>query len=82
VSTAGELPGKLGNDVLFIARSAFVQEYHTVALLSAAILVIITGVIVVMLKGLPAMAEADKGKAHELHNDLQIGSEPAENMPL
>jgi DHA2 family multidrug resistance protein-like MFS transporter len=82
VSTAGELPGKLGSEVLFIARSAFVQEYHTVALLSAGILAIITGVIVVMLKDLPAMAEVNEGKAHELHNELQTGSEPAENMPL
>lgn len=82
VSTAGELPGKLGSNVLFIARSAFVQEYHTVALLSAGILVIITGLIIVMLKDLPAMAEVNEGKAHELHNELQTGSEPAENIPL
>ncbi|GLV54252.1 MFS transporter [Dictyobacter sp. S3.2.2.5] len=57
VSTAGNLPGKLGSDVLSIARNAFVQEYHTVALLSAGVLAIIAVVIVVMLKNLPAMAE-------------------------
>lgn len=61
VSTAGNLPGKLGSDVLSIARNAFVQEYHTVALLSAGVLTIIAVVIVVMLKGLPAMAEENEG---------------------
>jgi MFS transporter, DHA2 family, multidrug resistance protein len=61
VSTTGNLPGKLGSDVLSIARNAFVQEYHTVALLSAGMLAIIAVVIVVMLKGLPAMAEENQG---------------------
>ncbi|MBV9228394.1 MAG: MFS transporter, partial [Chloroflexi bacterium] len=61
VSTAGQLPGKLGSDVLYIARNAFVQEYHTVALLSAVMLAIIAAVIIVKLKGLPAMAEENQG---------------------
>jgi DHA2 family multidrug resistance protein-like MFS transporter len=61
VSTAGNLPGKLGSDVLFIARNAFVQEYHTVALLSAVVLAIMAVIIVVTLKGLPAMGEEKEG---------------------
>nr|WP_277988964.1 MFS transporter [Ktedonosporobacter rubrisoli] len=57
LTTAERLPGKLGSDVLFIARNAFVQEYHTLALVSAGVLAIIVVLIVVRLKGLPAMAE-------------------------
>lgn len=53
VVTAEKLPKELSGDVLHIARSAFIQEYHTVALLSAAVLVIILVVIVVKLKNLP-----------------------------
>jgi DHA2 family multidrug resistance protein-like MFS transporter len=60
VSTAGKLPGKLGSDVLYIARNAFVQEYHMVALLSAVILAIVVVVIVVKLKGLHVMAEENQ----------------------
>jgi DHA2 family multidrug resistance protein-like MFS transporter len=57
VAIAGNIPGKPGHDLLFIARNAFVQEYHTVALLSAGVLAIVAIVIVVMLKDMPAMAE-------------------------
>jgi MFS transporter, DHA2 family, multidrug resistance protein len=62
VATAWNLPGKLGSDVLSIARNAFVQEYHTVALLSAGILALIAVLIVVKLKELPAIAEKNQGE--------------------
>lgn len=57
IATAAKLPGKQGSDILFFTRNAFVQEYHTVAPLSAVVLAIMAGVIVVKLKGLKAMAE-------------------------
>jgi DHA2 family multidrug resistance protein-like MFS transporter len=57
VTTAENLPGKAGSDLLLIARNAFVQEYHAVALLSAGVLAIVAVVIVVMLRNMPAMAE-------------------------
>ncbi|MBO0793855.1 MAG: MFS transporter [Ktedonobacteraceae bacterium] len=61
VATASTLPGKLGGDILFLARNAFVQEYHTVALLSAVALAIMTVLIVIKLKNLPAMTEKNQG---------------------
>jgi len=57
VSVTEKLPSPLGSNVLHIARNAFVQEYHVVALLSAGILLVITTVIVIKLKGLPATSE-------------------------
>lgn len=62
VATTGNLPGQLGRDVLLLARNAFVQEYHTVALLSAVVLAIVAVLIVVKLKGLPAIAEEHQGE--------------------
>jgi len=56
-ATAGKLPGTLGSDVLSLARNAFVQEYHVVALLSAVVLAIMAVLIAVKLKDLPTMAE-------------------------
>lgn len=51
VDKAGDLPGQLGSEVLHIARNAFTQEYHTVALVSAIVMVIIAVVIVTKLRG-------------------------------
>ena len=55
VDTASRLPSDLSHSVLRIARGAFVQEYHTVALISAAALAVISVVIVAKLKNVPAM---------------------------
>jgi MFS transporter, DHA2 family, multidrug resistance protein len=57
VAMTQKLPGALARDVLHIARNAFVQEYHTVALLSAFTLMVISLVIVIKLKDLPAMSD-------------------------
>jgi MFS transporter, DHA2 family, multidrug resistance protein len=53
VATAQELPHSLSNTVLSNARSAFVQEYHAVALLSAVALAITAVVIIVKLRSEP-----------------------------
>ncbi|MBN9387622.1 MAG: MFS transporter [Chloroflexi bacterium] len=51
VDKAGHLPGPLGSEVLYLARNAFAQEYHTAALVSAVVMAIIAVVIVTRLKG-------------------------------
>lgn len=55
VSTAHSLPDDLRHTVLHIARTAFVQEYHIVAIISAAVLLAVAAVIVAKLRSLPAM---------------------------
>jgi DHA2 family multidrug resistance protein-like MFS transporter len=55
-----KLPAAVHDQVLHIARSAFVQEYHTVAIISAVVLAATAAVIVVRLKGLPAIGDANQ----------------------
>lgn len=57
IATTNTLPNPLGHHVLTTARNAFVQEYHIVALISAAVLAIIGLVIVIKLKSLPALGQ-------------------------
>lgn len=57
VDTARNVPGQLGQDILYFARNAFVQEYHTVALLSAAVMTVVAVVIVTKLKNVKAGGE-------------------------
>ena len=59
VSTAKELPGALGADVLHIARSAFIDAYHTIAVISAIALAVIALVIVKVLRKIPPMNDAE-----------------------
>ncbi len=58
-----KLPNPTGPDVLHIARNAFVQEYHVVAILSAVALTIISVIIVVRLRQLPVIG-AEETAAH------------------
>jgi len=62
VATATKLPHELSHNVLQTARSAFVQEYHTVAIISAIMLALTAAAIVAKLKDLPAMSSEPTDK--------------------
>lgn len=59
VSTAKDLPEALSADVLHVARSAFIDAYHTIAVISAIALVIIAVIIVTVLRKIPPMNDTE-----------------------
>jgi DHA2 family multidrug resistance protein-like MFS transporter len=59
VQVSDELPAKLGSEVLHIARGSFVEAYHVVAIISAIALVAIATVIILKLKKLPPIGQAE-----------------------
>jgi len=58
VPSARTLPGEVGMEVLRLVRRAFVQEYHTVCLLSALVIAATAMLIAVKLRGLPVAGGA------------------------
>jgi DHA2 family multidrug resistance protein-like MFS transporter len=57
VDKAGDLPNQLGRQMLYLARKAFVEEYHTASLVSAVVMAVVAVVIVTRLKGIRADRE-------------------------
>ncbi len=62
VHTASTLPQTLHDTILFTTRSAFVDAYHVVALVSAVVMTAVAVVIAVKLKKLPAFGAASEAE--------------------
>jgi MFS transporter, DHA2 family, multidrug resistance protein len=58
VATSQQLPQPLSGSVLHAARAAYVQEYHTVALISATALLVVILVITTKLKSLSVSSDS------------------------
>jgi DHA2 family multidrug resistance protein-like MFS transporter len=59
INTAQHLPGDTADSVVQVARNAFVHELHSIALVSAVVLLLIAVVIAVKLRSLPVISDTD-----------------------